>query len=190
MAFSELKNFTILTLLELNMKKILDKFVTINATLLFVFSTLAIFPSIIKSETLNSLEFLNLKLSVKENDKFVTESQFNLALAAYLGGETETMVTYDFLSNTGKVVEGYIRVDVETQNYVIEGGLDKRSSLDSIQQAAFASSITGKTPVVAVFDTDGKWGKFEYRIWEASKRLGVMFIWFDGVQVKRMSGEL
>ena len=49
--------------------------------------------------------------------------------------------------------------DIETASEVIEGGLDKRSSLDSIQQAIFASTLTGKKPAVAIYDSDGNWGK-------------------------------
>ena len=50
-----------------------------------------------------------------------------------------------------------------TNKYVIEGGLDKRSSLDSIQQAVFASTLSSKESAVAVYDTDGFWGKYEQR---------------------------
>ena len=61
-------------------------------------------------------------------------------------------VTFDYeyakFGNTKLV--GSIRVDVVTDEYVIEGGLDKRSSLDSIQQAVFASTIADRKPAVAI----------------------------------------
>ena len=47
---------------------------------------------------------------------------------------------------------------------LIEGGKGTRDSLDSVQQAVFASVVTGKKPAVAVYDTDGNWGKYEHRI--------------------------
>ena len=70
-----------------------------------------------------------------------------------------------------------------TDEYVIEGGLDKRSSLNSIQQAVFASTIVDRKPAVAIYDTDGVWGKYEHRIWVAAKELGVRFIWFKDFEV-------
>ena len=76
-----------------------------------------------------------------------------------------------------------IRIDIETDDYVIEGGKDKRSSLDSVQQAVFASILSGKKPAVAIYDTDGKWGKYEHRIWIAAKELGIRYIWVSGGQV-------
>ena len=70
-----------------------------------------------------------------------------------------------------------VRIDIMTDEYVIEGGLDKRSSLDSIQQAVFAATLTNKKPSVAIYDTDGQWGKYEHRIWQAAKKLNIRFIW-------------
>ena len=35
-----------------------------------------------------------------------------------------------------------------TDEYVIEGGLDKRGSLDGIQQTVFASTIVDRKPAV------------------------------------------
>ena len=56
-----------------------------------------------------------------------------------------------------------MEVDCEIGTMVYEGGLDKRSSLDSVQQALFFSHVTGKRPVVVIYDTDGREGRFEYR---------------------------
>ena len=61
-------------------------------------------------------------------------------------------------------VQKFVVVDIETPKEVIEAGLDKRTSLDSIQQALFFHFLTGKTPVVVIYDTDGKQGAIEYRV--------------------------
>ena len=55
---------------------------------------------------------------------------------------------------------------------VYEGGLDKRSSLDSIQQALFASYITGKRPAVVIYDTDRREGRIEYQIRTVCQQAG------------------
>jgi len=68
-----------------------------------------------------------------------------------------------------------IRVDCETGDQVVEVGLDKRSSLDSIQQALFAAHLTGKAPVVAIIDTDGREGPYELRIKTAARMAGVRY---------------
>jgi len=120
-----------------------------------------------------------------KNVQMTSESQFNKALAFLLNGKTETSFSYNFSDGAKNIVSGYIRIDIENDTYVIEGGLDKRSSLDSIQQAVFASVLTGKKAAVAIYDTDGVWGKFEHRIWVATKKLGIKFIWFDGHQIKQ-----
>ena len=57
----------------------------------------------------------------------------------------------------------------------VGGGLDKRSSLDSVQQALFFSHVTGKRPVVVIYDTDGREGRFEYRIRIACRKAGVRY---------------
>ena len=77
-----------------------------------------------------------------------------------IDGERETRHHYTY----GGGQRGYVAVDCETEVYVIEGGLDKRSSLDSLQQALFFSVLTGKAPAVVIYDTDGKVGKYERRI--------------------------
>ena len=69
----------------------------------------------------------------------LSENYYNTALASLINGLTE--VSYSFIYNTigNRDYSGSIRIDIVTDKYVIEGGKDKRSSLDSIQQAAFAS---------------------------------------------------
>ncbi|NQY83178.1 MAG: hypothetical protein HRT36_09390, partial [Alphaproteobacteria bacterium] len=95
----------------------------------------------------------------------------NARFCESVGGKTETRHYY--------AVDGrrrYINVDCETDTHVYEGGLDKRSSLDSVQQATFASLLTGKLPVVVIYDTDGKIGAYEHRIRRACDALGIKFI--------------
>ncbi len=60
-------------------------------------------------------------------------------------------------------------------DYVYEGGMDKRSSLNSIQQAIFFSILTKKKPAIVVFDTDKIFGRYEYRLKLVANRLGVKF---------------
>ena len=114
------------------------------------------------------------------------ENSFNLRLANHLGGKTEVSYNYDYNINGNTPRIAFIRIDIVTDEYVIEGGLDKRSSLDSIQQAVFASTITGKKPAVAIYDTNGIWGKYEHRIWSATKKLGVKFFWVSGEKIQKL----
>ena len=100
------------------------------------------------------------------------EDTFNESLCRSLGGTREVRHYYGY----GEGQRGYVIVDCETDSFVIEGGLDKRSSLDSLQQALFFSYLTGKKPAVVIHDTDGKIGKYEHRIRVASKKAGVLFL--------------
>ena len=111
------------------------------------------------------------------------EDYFNLRLANYLGGKTEVTYNYDYNINGKSPRIASIRIDIVTDQYVIEGGLDKRSSLDSIQQAVFASTLTGKKPAVAIYDTNGSWGKYEHRIYSTAKELGIKFFWVSDDKV-------
>ena len=99
--------------------------------------------------------------------KRMSEDQYNKTFCASVGGVTETRHRY---------LKGYVKVDCETSDSVYEGGLDKRSSLDSLQQAVFFSVLTGKEPVVVIYDRDGKLGKYEYRIMKACEKVGVKFL--------------
>ncbi len=114
----------------------------------------------------------------------LNEDYYNMWLANQLGGRTEVTFNYNYNLESSSPLIASVRVDVVTNEYVIEGGLDKRSSLDSIQQAVFASTITGKKPAVAIYDTNGMWGKFEHRIWSAAKKLNVKFFWVSGNEIK------
>ena len=102
----------------------------------------------------------------------LTEDDFNDSLCQTIGGDREVRRYYTY----GDDQEGYVSVDCETNIYVIEGGLDRRSSLDSLQQALFFSVLTSKTPAVVIYDTDGSVGRYEHRIQAASEKVGVLFI--------------
>ena len=98
-----------------------------------------------------------------------------LALAAIycvlmLGGEPEQSHAYSVGYDLHR-----IRVDCETDEAVIEVGLDKRSSLDSVQQALFAAHLTGKRPGILIIDTDGRVGPYETRIRAAAQLAGVAY---------------
>ena len=99
-----------------------------------------------------------------------SEEAYNRRFGAAVGGVTETRHTYTY--NGGS---SFVRVDCETGTMVYEGGLDKRSSLDSVQQALFFSVLTGKAPAVVIYDTDGKEGRYEYRIRAACRKAGVQY---------------
>ena len=99
------------------------------------------------------------------------ENARNDAFCASMGGQTEVRHAYTY--PTG---QGYILVDCETADMVYEGGLDRRSSLDSVQQALFAAALTGKEPSVVIYDTDGRIGRFEHRIRIACELAEVRFV--------------
>ena len=92
-----------------------------------------------------------------------SEDDFSNQMCDSAIGEREVRHYYDY----GNDKEGYVIVDCENPEYVIEGGLDKRSSLDSIQQAIFFHYLTGKKPMVVIYDTDGEMGAYEHRILRA-----------------------
>ena len=102
---------------------------------------------------------------IKRNEDF-----YNKLLASSLNARAETKYNYRWDNGNS-----FVRVDVETDEFVIEGGLDKRSSLDSIQQALFAASLVGKKPAIVIYDTDGIEGRFEFRIERAAQKAGVTF---------------
>ena len=68
----------------------------------------------------------------------------------------------------------HVRVDCETASHVIEVGFDgKRSSYDSIHQAVFAASLTGKLPMVVLIDTDGREEAVQYQVRTVARHLGI-----------------
>ena len=112
------------------------------------------------------------------------EDFYNSALAKLINGVTEVTYSFTYKKIGNLNYSGSIRIDITTDKYVIEGGKDKRSSLDSIQQAVFASTITGKLLAVAIYDTDNTWGVYEHRIKKACDKLNIKFIWFSGGNIK------
>ena len=96
----------------------------------------------------------------------ITEALATAAFCAMIGGTEEVRHNYE---------HSYVKVDCETSTEVIEAGLDKRGSLDSLQQAIFFSVLTGKKPVVVIYDTDGKEGRYEFRIRKACEWAGVEY---------------
>ena len=125
------------------------------------------------------------KSKIPNKSKLTNEAAFNRALALLLNGRTEVSLPYNYGKSGNTTLTASVRIDIMTNKYVIEGGLDKRSSLDSIQQAVFASTLSGKEPAVAVYDTDGFWGKYEQRIWTVANELNIKFFWFDGRLIKQ-----
>ena len=124
------------------------------------------------------------KSKIPNKSTLTNEAAFNRALALLLNGRTEVSLPYNYGNSGNTTLTASVRIDIMTNKYVIEGGLDKRSSLDSIQQAVFASTLSGKEPAVAVYDTDGFWGKYEQRVWTVANELGIKFFWFDGQKLK------
>lgn len=101
-----------------------------------------------------------------------------LELAAILcalvfAGDAEVTHTYEHLEITRR-----IRVDCETKGEVIEVGLDRRSSNDSLTQALFAARLTGKQPVVVVIDTDGVDDIHEHQLRVTADAVGVPYMEF------------
>ena len=98
-----------------------------------------------------------------------------------MNGKTEISHGYTF--DGGRST---IRVDVETVEFVIEGGLDKRSSLDSLQQIVFASILTKKKPAIVIYDTDGIEGPYEFRIQNAAETVGVAFFRLNENEIRNL----
>ena len=109
----------------------------------------------------------NPLVPVKETGPSASEDDYNRWFCTRVNGETATR--HGYTSAGGR---RYVEVDCETGTMVYEGGLDKRSSLDSVQQALFFSHVTGKRPAVVMYDTDGREGRFEYRIRVACRKAG------------------
>lgn len=101
---------------------------------------------------------------------YMTEAEAILIICAMLSGEPE--VRHDYSIDEG---DHYIRVDCETDTHVIEVGLDKRSSLDSVHQSEFAGWLSDKEPMAIIVDRDGAEGAIEFRIKSAARRLGVEY---------------
>lgn len=117
------------------------------------------------------------KQPVKSTIKVMSEAEYNKIFCAEVGGKTEITLKYPKDEEQGRYPKGSVRVDCETSDSVYEGGLDNQDgSLNNLQQAVFYSVLTGKEPVVVIYDTNGKWDKIEYKIMKASKKVGVRFL--------------
>ena len=109
-----------------------------------------------------------------------SEADYNALFCAEVDGEQEAQLDYTYALG-----ESYVVADCVTETHVWEGGLDKRSSLDSIQQALFFSALTGKEAAVVIYDTDGVEGQYEHQIRIAAELAGVEYVsynWQEGLQ--------
>ena len=116
---------------------------------------------------------LHTNQTQKESTPQGSEDSYNEHFCDKVGGEREVRHSYRYPTGTS-----YVRIDCETADTVYEGGLDKRSSRDSVHQALFFSVLTGKRPAVVIYDRDGKMGRYEYEIKAACEKAGVMFVRF------------
>lgn len=109
-----------------------------------------------------------LALILASQITFGNEAFYNDKMAACLKGKRETRL---FLRE-----RSFVFVDIETSTHLIEAGLDKRSSLDSVQQAILFHILKpSKKPMIIIYDRDNKEGVFEYRIRLVSERLGIPY---------------
>ncbi len=74
----------------------------------------------------------NKKSNLNLNGIKLNEDYFNKWLANKLNGQTEVSFKYNYNPKDTSPLVASVRVDIVTDEYVIEGGLDKRSSLDTI----------------------------------------------------------
>ena len=126
---------------------------------------------------MNTKIFSIIILLFSSNVLSQSEDYYNNKFCEEIGGQRETIHRYEY--GPEKTYAGrsssYIMVDCETTTYVWEGGMDTRSSLDSIQQALFASAITGKLPGVVIYDKDNIRGTYEHRIKQLVRRQELNF---------------
>lgn len=125
--------------------------------------------------------------SKEDSRKIEREDFYSSNYAINIGAETEKREKFQ----TDKGETSYVNIDLVTDDYVIEAGLDKRTSLDSVQQALFAHYLTKKKPVVIIYNTDNGEGVCEYRIRKASEEAGVKYCSVDvsSGDVMRASGK-
>ncbi len=98
----------------------------------------------------------------------LNEDACNNAFCAGVGDRTEVRHTCWHPSGSR-----YVKIDCEMDDTVYKGGMDKCSSLDSVQTALFFAHLTGKKPAVIIDDTDGHVGRFEHRMKTAGEAVGV-----------------
>lgn len=136
-----------------------------NISFFFILFLLSVLATCLfaKSETQSE------KVSALDTTKW-NEDDYNDWYAQKINGKREQRKSYTLNEKNYSVL-----VDIETNEEVIEGGKDKRSSLDSLQQALFFSHLTDKKPVVVIYDTDNEIGIYEYRIQKACEKAGVEY---------------
>jgi len=103
---------------------------------------------------------------MKDEAKKNNENYYNDLYAKFIQGTRESVYKYE---------KGIIKIDIETPTEVIEGGLDKRSSIDSVHQVIFASILSGKKPVVVIYDTNNIIDPIEYQLSKVCKKLGIEY---------------
>lgn len=122
-----------------------------------------------------ALAFLTIGLtSIAFADSPKKEGYYNDLFCEEVGGEREVRLPYRW--GEGEKQSGDVIADCKTKTHVYEGGKDTRGSLDSVQQALFFSYVSKLKPAVVIYDTDGKFGQYEYQIKKASEEAGVEFI--------------
>ena len=125
---------------------------------------------------------------ITEEESPTTEADYNTLFCAEVGGEQEVRLDYSY-----GLGESYVVADCVTDTHVWEGGLDKRSSLDSMQQALFFSALTGKQPSIVIYDMDGMEGQYEYQIRTAAELAGIEYLsydWREGLNEEEPEAEI
>lgn len=69
--------------------------------------------------------------------------------------------------------------DCITESHAIEVGLDKRRSLDSVQQTVFAAGLSGRKLMVLIIDRDEVESAIEYRIETTARRFGIAYVTYS-----------
>ena len=65
------------------------------------------------------------KSKIPNKSKLTNEAAFNRALALLLNGRTEVSLPYNYGNSGNTTLTASVRIDIMTNKYVIEGGLDK-----------------------------------------------------------------
>jgi hypothetical protein len=102
----------------------------------------------------------------------MTETEIALLFCGWLAGaEVESRAYFDTLGQAR-----HVRIDCETDTHVIEVGLDGTASArDSVHQAVFAATLTGKVPMVVLIDRDGAEGRYEREMRAVAAALEIPF---------------
>ena len=98
---------------------------------------------------------------------------FTAGFCAAVGGESFTHHPYDYPDGKGVLVVG---CETETETEVYTTRLDTWEATTAPLEALFAQVVTEKSPVVVIFDTDGKEGQYEHQVRAACKKAGIRFV--------------